>query len=86
MDDFTQGNDDQYYDWIKRYPDGFVLNIFSGKKGMLHKAKCEVIRRPVDGHRFDERTSYKKRCSQDRSELITPVDGMAITRCGKCNP
>lgn len=71
-----------YLRWLGEHPNGFVLQVNQRSDQKLHRASCSRIgangASPAQGEIW---TSYAKRCSDDREELIG-----ATSTCGFCQP
>jgi hypothetical protein len=84
----------QYLDWRKKYPYGFVLNIntFNSKstttKNVIHSARvCLSLDTPPNPNRDRPITpEHPKVCSTDFSELEAEMNakGLPYKPCGHC--
>ena len=66
------GDDEAYFAWLRKYPDGFVVNgrrhKFDPDYLVLHRAVCGSISREVDDGQYTER-GYIKICAATREDL-----------------
>lgn len=61
--------EEEYNEWLTKYPQGFVFNHFGGNLtgyNLIHSAKCYSLHRAADG---GKRTVIEKICSTDLERL-----------------
>lgn len=90
---FKPRNDAGYYQWLRLYPDGFILNIrstYSPKFLVLHRADCRMISKQRDSGVYTEH-SQRKVCAETKMELIQWIkdnikpDGYFTNECSICH-
>lgn len=90
-----QDSEQEYQDWIKTNPDGYVLTTVRGISTdymSLHRATCRMISQYMSNMAEDAFTGQKyiKICSTNPTELsnwIRTNGGNGFTKlCSKCNP
>ena len=92
-------NDDEaYFDWLSKHPNGFVLNISkigtNGTNVCLHKANCWTIGPKIQSARKGSRSDiYQKVCCTAKAPLVawarerkTLKPTFSEYECGHCCP
>ena len=87
-------NDDDYSDWLKDHPSGFVLNVRRNPGAsytVLHRALCQTIAKQRDHGAYTGR-GYRKVVAKTVVELrsytrsLGRTDGSFSAVCSKCDP
>ena len=88
------GEDEQFRDWVKQRPRGYVLNtdraLSSGEFTRLHRAGCFTLE-PGFGGGTQQTVDFIKVCSPDPKELNEWARGnlgygLRALRCQHCEP
>lgn len=84
-------NDGEYFDWIHRHPDGFILSLRPRKGPLLHRSTCLHIDRHNNPGALTERGT-RKICAETKEQIRAwlrselPDVGIVLPKCPTCSP